>query len=318
MQLHSKNNHLKFSWGNNRPAYNFDEQETHFSQFNVSYGRCSRAPKDFRQECRLAAREINDIADGKTTIYFSGGVDSEIVIRSFLEEKLPFDVVIGRYSNGWLDSDIQQGIEFCKQTNCKFEIVDIDITEFLTKKSFILSEKYKTGVLSSLFWIELLNQTNPSFPVFGAGNIKIEPMLTKGPHLRKDDELFATVMFGFNPLYVWLNENKKNGCPKFNCWSPEQIYSFYLDSYVQDFIKCYSSIKSQVSDLEFIKPLIYNKYWPEMAVREKRTGWEKVFESQIWNQEIFPKWSLPAIKRFNFDYSLIPLDAFENMLRPNS
>ena len=76
----SQNNHFKFGYNG---AW-FNERSEDRDQWIVSYGRCSREPEDWRSECLETARLIQSSTSKPINVLFSGGIDSEVVLQSFM------------------------------------------------------------------------------------------------------------------------------------------------------------------------------------------------------------------------------------------
>ena len=84
-----------FVWGYNDIPFSFRKKDS--DKFFVRYGRLTREPLPWREECIATAKLIYDEANGEIpTIYFSGGMDSQIVAESFRLSGVPFKIVIIR------------------------------------------------------------------------------------------------------------------------------------------------------------------------------------------------------------------------------
>ena len=72
------------------------------SPFRCEYNRSTRVPGTFRNECFEAARLVQSRTKRPIALMLSGGLDSEIVLRSFIGagvEITPFTYQIEEYSN---------------------------------------------------------------------------------------------------------------------------------------------------------------------------------------------------------------------------
>ena len=86
MQLF-KDNFISYNWSGN------DKRSDKEDCFFIDFQACSRKPLPFRQECAATARYIADTTKEPLIVLMSGGIDSEIVVRSFLEAEASFKVV---------------------------------------------------------------------------------------------------------------------------------------------------------------------------------------------------------------------------------
>src|SRR5687768_12507692 len=94
LKQYSYNNHSKYGWGNDW----FNKPERTHSGFQVTFGKSVGTPGSFRDECVRAARLIGESTKEPIVVALSGGVDSEVIARSFLEAEIPFKAVIVRFT----------------------------------------------------------------------------------------------------------------------------------------------------------------------------------------------------------------------------
>ena len=111
--------HFQFGWGDG--MFNFNDRQ---GEFWVKFGRAKYQPVSFRQECVRAAGLIAQHAAKPILICYSGGIDSEIVVRSFQESGADFEVVIMKlkYDNDDHTNkhDTKYAFEYIEQHNIKF------------------------------------------------------------------------------------------------------------------------------------------------------------------------------------------------------
>ena len=90
------NNHFK--WGYNKRW--FTERVKQQDRFTVMFGACEREPMSFKEECFDVARKIDNYAYMMGTsieLMFSGGSESEVMLRSFIEQDIKVNVNIMTY-----------------------------------------------------------------------------------------------------------------------------------------------------------------------------------------------------------------------------
>ena len=83
-----------------------------------------KIPTSFKDECLRAARLIGEAADKPILVLLSGGIDSEVAARCFLEAGVPFEVVTANIIyNGKIvnDNDTKYTTAFIK----KFNLFDV-------------------------------------------------------------------------------------------------------------------------------------------------------------------------------------------------
>lgn len=258
MNIFTKENHFRF--GYNRDFFNLRKSVNDL--WNVKYGRCEREPFDFRRECIETAKLIRKQTTLPINILFSGGIDSEIIVRSFIEANIPITCIIGKFKNNYNLHDISYAISFCKNNNVEFKEVEVDLINFW--KNDLLKYTDKTYCIS------------PQFPVIMSLVDKIDAYSIIGSgecYLINDNNIWYLVekekVASFYRYFLLTN---KEGAPGFFQYTPELMLSFLEN----DILKTIINSKEAYSDTYKIKPQIYKKMWPDLIERQKYTGFEKL------------------------------------------
>src|SRR6202034_2708172 len=76
----SHKNHFRFGYNGRW----FVERRTPEDEWCVAYGRCERPVLHWRAECIATSRLIRHSTNYDLWVLFSGGIDSEVVLQSFL------------------------------------------------------------------------------------------------------------------------------------------------------------------------------------------------------------------------------------------
>ena len=111
----SENNWYKWSYGNKL----FSRQTNELLEFKTSYSCKFNLPvRSFKDELIAAASSTLDHYPGlRPCVFFSGGVDSELVLRAYLEIKSNPEVFIVRYENDINIYDVSYAITVCSLLN---------------------------------------------------------------------------------------------------------------------------------------------------------------------------------------------------------
>lgn len=273
---YTKKNHFKFGykesgWYRNRTLSN----ET----FVCEYGRAERT-MDFRNANIYAAKYIANIATDDISLMFSGGSDSEIAARAFIDAGVPFRAAVMRFGNHLNEHDITYAIKFCQKNNIKIDFYDLDIENFIRTSEYenIVKSYHASTERAASIW---LAKQIPNFAVVGQG----EPVITKifGEWVFQEKEYIVC----WNKYWIY---NNISGIPGFHQFSPEQILSCLNDTMTQDLVNSSVDIWSN----ENIKHDFYKKHYPEFEPRLKYTGHEKL--SKI-------KWAARRINAATYPYS---------------
>lgn len=259
-------NHLDFSWtGKER-------------DFQLRWQRCESQPGTFKEECLRAAQLIFQRTDKKIAILMSGGIDCEIIARSFLELGIPFVALSYRFKAG-SDHDIRHAAAFCGVHNIQHDILDFDEVSFVENEIFSLAEDFQCPDPYPLFEIERFKRAAPFFPIFGNG----EPTLR---YNHDQDGAYLSESGSDYVVWQWQRQTKQEGCYNFFKYTPELFNSFLLDPITQVWM-------NKAAELDFDefswKYYLYKKHWPDLEKRQKWNGYERMAGLYFKTEEYLKK-----------------------------
>lgn len=260
MYNYTHENHFKF--GYNDEYFNLRKSPTDI--WNVTYGRCKRQPGNFREECVHAAKLIRQNTNSDIYVLLSGGLDSEIVARSFIEADIDITCIIGRFNGFMNEHDIRYAINFCIEYEVKYEFLDINIIDFWKYKLYKYASS--TGCIS------------PQLPIvmYIADQVDGHAVLGSGECYLVQNHLHVFELWEKEKIASWYRHfliNNKEGTPGFFQYTPELMLSFIND-------KIITEIKDKCEGVStyYEKTKLYKEYWPELKDRKIYTGFEKYEE----------------------------------------
>ena len=287
----TEDNH--FSWGY---GADFAPWRKHIHDvWRAEYGAPQRRLKTWRDECVFAAQRIWHKSSLPIWLAFSGGIDSEAMVRSFLEARVPFTAAILRFARGRNEHDIAWAQRFCARYNVPFKLVDLDIEKFfesgLALDYAIATQCVSPELLATMWLIDQLD----GYVVLGSGEcylVRVEQPgfvpgktpynLNAGWYLHEKETVAA--------WYKFYQARNREGAPGFFQYTPEQIYSFLWDGYVQRLTA--NLIPGKMGSLTS-KSSIYRQHW-DLEPRKKYTGYEKL-AGLTYDLRCFLKNTLPGI-----------------------
>lgn len=228
-------------------------------KWSIRYGQLSQSPMSWRSECISAAQKICSSTPLIPNILFSGGLDSEIVVRSFMEAKESFNITIIQFPDNLNIHDISFAISFCEEYNLSYNLLPINPLEFWE------SELNEIAHLSQCFSPQLClcmyaaNQLE-GLPVIGNGNMHIS--LQNGDLFLEEGERWSS----FNRYFIAID---KPCIPGFFQYSPEMVAAFIELPGLINSIKIHGHSK-------YIKHDLYSRSWKNLRKRPKYTGFEKL------------------------------------------
>ena len=273
--LMTLNNHFQF--GYNGQPFNFRERTE--DRFWVKYGRCERQPLSFHQECLEAARRIAENTKEPIWVLFSGGVDSEVTLQSFVQAKIPVQVAILRFKNDLNIHDISYAVIACHQLNVPYRIFDLDLLSFWQNEAFTYAKRVGCSRPRLLSTMWLMDQIE-GYPVIGGGECHLikelpsdyvsggSPYPTTDWHMSEKEYVAS--------WYRHLILTQRDGCAGFFQYTPEIILSYLLED---DIVDLTSNRKEGKLSTKSSKLPIYQKYFSVQS-RPKFTGFERAAEPE--------------------------------------
>lgn len=256
------------------------------SKFEFQFNKSVNRPlKSHKEELLENTRVIRDSFTEPFDLLFSGGLDSEIILRCHVELKIPINVFIFKYENDYNYHDIRHALRICDELNVTPTVIDFNLQKFFEDDAYdIWKTGYflKAGTLPHMKMIEYLD----NIPVLGLG---------------QPDWSFKNHKWQFN-----LNEidhcqsiyGISINRPMLACWyeySSEVILSHMKLTNMQRLIN--NAVPGDQFSFDVNKHYLYKKIWPEIEVRLKRNGFE-----QFGTQSTVTSLELQSLLQFQKQY----------------
>lgn len=272
-------NHFKFGWGEG--LYNFNNKQ---GKYWVKFGRAQYIPKSFREECVRAARLIYENANKPLLVCFSGGIDSEVIVRSLQEANAVFSVAIMRINYKDLKNINQHDTSFAYAYATKHNIpiieYEFDLEDYI-KNKFETDSDIFGNYLGILSHTEIVKHFPDYHCVLGGGDIKLlrhryngRPELP-GLYIEESEISINAIEAAYN--------NNSSVSNRFFMHTPELMLAWLLDHDVAHFIKYEKALVSNFTTINSngIKAFAYYRNWPDMEPRPKFNGYEKL---TLWKE----------------------------------
>ena len=248
------------------------------SSYTTQYHKVSRTPLSFREECAETARYISSVANKPITIAFSGGIDSEVVCRAFIDANIPFTAITFRYM---VDGDLRNGHDiihaenFCKEFNINQTLIDVDIKDFIQNKvPQYIAKDYKSHNLGRYMFLHILETIEElgGCAVLGTGEQLYKTV---------NDEICLSFGTGYFMNFEQTKNTQAIHFPYFFITTPE-ITSSYILSPLIDFLITSGRYHKNTDQPGYIgsfeKPLVLYSEYPGMVLRPKYTGYESLYK----------------------------------------
>lgn len=256
--------------------YRFDPSSENYT-FEMIFRPLSRQPLNFHDECLETARTIAASTDRPIMVAFSGGIDGEVVCRSFLEAGIDFTAVSFRYvSDGRTENghDLYYAKKFCTAHNVKHLILDIDMRKFFVQgvDNYIEQGYYTPRPFRYLMmhFIETIDRLGGTAVL----------CLGEQVYTRVDGVLSHVHHAGYVNTQEWCRRNNRHHFTHFFLATPE-IIGAYLQTELIQYMLSKDKYFPNFNDVAAPeKILVYHSEFPSMETRLKFHGFENLIKER--------------------------------------
>lgn len=295
-----------FSYGYDDQIYNLRSSSD--SQFNCYYTKSSRNFLSFKEEAILVCKKISDYCRSVNKIpmvLLSGGLDSEVVVRAFLESGREFKTISNKFNDDLNSHEIFYIEQLKSDFNFEHQYHEIDIIDFYkSQRCNFLIDVSKCTVPEMLPTMELIDHVYNSLgaiPVLGNGDFYVSK--------DEDGESVVWNYIEYEYILAWIrfcldqNITAANG---FFQYTPEIVLAMGRDPLMEHLFKNFPEGKKSSRSKKY---LVYKKNWIDIKLRPKFHGGEKL-------EEICKNLRNSVCQNY-MDYTTLwkmPVDQFLNML----
>ncbi len=246
---------VQYGWGAGKTRCDRDDC------YHIKYFPIEDELMSFQAECYKTARRIDESTELNIKVLMSGGMDSEVVARSFRDQGIPFEAIIFQFE-GQDNYDIHYAINFCKYNDINFKLVSFDQNKFAVGQFWEMTDHLQSPQAFVAFDIERWSRAG-GYAVFGNGDVHLE---------YKRGGFYSTESASYALPWVWQNENSLEGCYRFFKARSELQLAFLSHPKLE----VWKSLCHEMGfeDSRWWKQWIFKEYWPGMLTRPKRTGFE--------------------------------------------
>jgi hypothetical protein len=227
----------------------------------------TRPIKSYYEELLENARALTEKFTGPFDLLFSGGLDSEVILRVYKDLKIPLNVYVCKYENDYNYIEFNQALDICRNIGVTPTIINFNLQQFYENDAYDIWTKVyavSSGWLPHLKMTEYLD----NIPILGSGE----------PYFRRTNKDLTT-------KYPWVFEldeqshhsavyHRTIGRTVITDWyeySPEVIISYMKLPYVRELLN--DSVPGKLST-NSSKALIHKAFWPDIKNRESLIGFE--------------------------------------------
>lgn len=253
-------------FGYNGGMYN---EKTKDSKISWNFPQTTRTVLNLKDECIRAAKLIGEKATTlkrKPFVFLSGGIDSEVVCKSFIDAGVSFEAITFACSNNTLEYETKYVDQFVQKNKLKHRYIIADWRAWLkteeAKNRYIESCATWLTEVPHLKLIDIVWKELNGFPVIGAGDPEVEKIDKIWSYVLRESDSIS------NSIYCW----RKNieAAPMFFHYTPELVLSFLKEQEFDDLFNGRNKLANTIlNNARMIKMKVYKKYWPDLEIKPK-------------------------------------------------
>jgi hypothetical protein len=257
-------------------------RQTGGQKFKTIYTKMNRPLLSFKDELVEAAKSTLDHYPGlKPCIFFSGGVDSELILRSYIAIGSNPKIYIVRYENDLNIYDVSYAVTICSILGVDYSIVNFNLQKFYENDAVQVSEDAQ---IDRPRMLPHLKFTDCADGLIIVGHSDVRWYRTDNDYSKKG---------------TWLMQDFEHdiGCDKYNIlhnrsaiyqwfkWSPGLVLGYTTLNWFKRLVNDEYPGKLGINST---KILGFREIYPDMIERNKQTGFENI-EQLILEVEEFLK-----------------------------
>jgi len=285
-------------------------------QFFCRYSRCRRVPNSFKEECIQTARDVQNQSQNLNRtpfIFLSGGLDSEVVVKAFIDAGVKFKAISFRFTNNLSSHETYYIDKFVIKHNLDHQYYDIESDWVISNQAEQFAEQSQCSMSEMIPHMKLLKHVWDNlngFPVLGNGDLYVSKDISVEWIFDRSKPKYQWNYIEYEYILAWNRfaiYNNILGCLNFFMHNPEIVLAMINDP---NMFKCvHDEIQYKLSSRS-TKAVVYIKSWNDLEPRAKYHGSEKLGgrcvelnKKYMSTYRTVDKWS-------------VPIDQFIKMLEP--
>lgn len=256
-------------------SYSYDgieygKKTSNTSQFKLLINKKASSPiPSYKDALFNNAKLMRDMYSEPFDVCLSGGIDSEVIVRTFKTLGIKFNTFIFKLEDNLNIQDVSDAIDICTELNLDYSIIDFNLRSFFENDALDMFNQHPYVTVERLPRLKWINYLD-NIPVFGDGE----------PYWRRKKEDDYAVKSEWN--FVFAEESQyansfyardigRKVISEWYEYTPEIILSYYhtpiikklLNDEIHGKISCYSS-----------RAELHRDIWPDIKYKQKLVGYE--------------------------------------------
>jgi len=261
-------NHFKFGYDQTW----YVPRTSRYQTWQCQYGVAEDVTLTVKEANRRAALKIQQEATRlglDVYLLLSGGADSEVAARAFLDAGVPFTAAILKYKNDANKHESVFAYHLCKKYSIPVLEIELDPVAFFESEEFDIItgiSQTRSGQLACTMWGA---KQIPGYVVLGQG----EPYLYRqfGKWWFREREMICS-------WYKYWVFSGVHGAAGFHQYTPDQMLAYLTDPIILKMINDNAPAGDDLANNADVKHLLYQTHYPDSDLlnRKKYTGFEKL------------------------------------------
>jgi hypothetical protein len=256
------------SWSFNGVPYGLRTSKDDVYKFVINPLPMDMPVQSYKEELYNNARLMRDYHVGTFDVLLSGGIDSEIVVRTFKDLKISHNTYIFKYENNINYKDVESAIDIATNLNIPYKIIDFNLEKFFETDAYDVFKKsgcIRAGRLPHIKFFDYID----NIPVMGDAEPYWSRVLQKD-YSKKSNWIFPLNEANHNASMYLHSISRPNICDWYE-FSPNLIKAFNNLPLIQDLVD--DKIPGKLSCWTSRIP-IHREIWPDIKHKHKLTGYE--------------------------------------------
>jgi hypothetical protein len=299
------NNHLRYNIGGREFGY----RENSYEKYNITLGKIDSdhyRTSNYKQElCRTADLIYQDYKSD-IALFLSGGTDSEIVARNFVDIGIKPKCFVIKFKDDYNSSDVNEAIDLAAELDLDLSIIDFDVKDFLySGEATEFGRELQCTQITYLMVYHSIKKIG--MPAVMGGEVFLKRNINTDPstwfYCIRENEDASAMRFSLKFNLPLVNE--------YFSYTPELLLYYLEDPDITTLVTTKYNYKlTSVSS----KNTILKKLVPEIRVRNKTHGFERLLG---FNFEAYRQLTYEQIMRLESNVDGIEINKAINILKGN-
>jgi hypothetical protein len=274
----SENNWYKWKYGDGQWFGRQTGHDKFITSFSCNY---IESNKTLKEELEAAASSTVDHFGNNISILFSGGADSEVMLRSFLSIGIKPKVFIYRYEKDYNIYDVSYAVTICSLLNVDYRIIDFNLENFYLNDAEYMSELSQIDRPRALPYCKFIKDTD-GVPLLGSSDLSI--VRINKEYTEPGDWRVLCWEHDVN-WSKFIRAINKPAVGEWFKWTPGLVASFVNTNWCKNLVndRLYGKLGTNSTKLQG-----YREAYPDMITRTKKTGFEYI-DALAYEFEVFLK-----------------------------